>query len=190
MAPFPAAEPLQHTFATGGHIVTMDVRFLEAYVGKRLVFYSSADPSREICAIRNRASRACPERFVGAVAIVTFTLKRVDGKAARRGSIRELVTVVTQSGDLPPHTPFELTKPFIRGILSDVQVFGYEESDIAEPMRAAARKESQERTWRICRQELYLNDAKKPFAIIQWRHTIDRIEIMEVQAGQAARPGG
>lgn len=190
MALFPAADPQQHTFATGEHVVTMNARFLEPYVGKRLVFYSSADPTAEICAVRNGESRPCPERFVGAVAIVTFTLNRIDGKVASTGSIRELVTVVTQSPDLPPRAPFELTQPFIRGIISDVQVFGYEESDITEPMRASARKESQERTWRICRQELYLNDAKKPFAIIHWRHTVDRIDIMQVQAGKAARPSG
>ena len=190
MALFPAADPQQHTFVSGEHVVTMDVRFLEPYVGKRLVFYSSASPTTEICAVRNGESGACPERFVGAVAIVTFTLKRINGKVASTGSIRELATVVAQSPDLPAHAPFELTQPFVRGILSDLQVFGYDESDIAEPARAAARKESQERTWRICRQELYLNDAKKPFAIIHWRHTVDRIDIMQAQAGKAARPSG
>jgi|tagenome__1003787_1003787.scaffolds.fasta_scaffold20301864_2 hypothetical protein len=187
MVLFSAANPQQHTFVTGEHVVTMDIRFLEPYVGKRLVFHSTADPTAEICAVGNGEPGACPERFVGAVAIVTYTLKRINGKAAEAVSIRELVTVIAQSPDLRPRAPFELIQPILRGIISDVQVFGYEESDIAEALRVAARKESQERSWRICRQELYLNHAMEPFAIIDWRHTVSRIEIVQVRAGKATK---
>ena len=176
-----AAEPQHHTFATGDYIITMDVHFLDPYVGKRLVFYNSADPGKEICAVRIGESGACPERFVGAVATVTFTVKRASGRIPSKTSIREYVTVIAQSPDLQPRPPFETTQLLTRGVISDLQVFGYEESHIAEGERAATRKESKERLWRLYRQELYLNGDKEPFAAIQWRHTLDRIQIVHVQ---------
>lgn len=175
-----AADPQHHTFSAGDYVVTMDVLFLEPYVGKRLVFYNSADPGKEICAVRIGPSGVCPERFVGAAATVTFTVKRTDGKVPGQKSIREYVTVISQSSGLEPRPPFETTQPLSRGVMSDLQVFGYDETSIAEGERAASRKESQKR-WRLYRQELYLNSDTEPFAVVQWRHTLDRIEILHVK---------
>ena len=40
--------------------------------------------------------------------------------------------------------------------------------------------------WRRLRQELYLNGAVQPFAVIVWKHTMDGIEVLSVTgaAGQ------
>ena len=72
-----------------------------------------------------------------------------------------------------------------RGI-NDLQAFGYDESDIPEGEREAERQKSKERLWRLCRQELYLNSEKVPFAIISWRYTLEAIEILSVQ-GRVAK---
>jgi hypothetical protein len=175
-----AAGAQQHTFVDGEYIITMKVQFLAPYVGKRLVFYNSAGPHQEICAVRVGKSETCPERFVGAVATVIFSVKRAGGTVPRNTSIREYVTVTAESPGLPPRLPFEKTQALEGGVITDLQVFGYEESPVANE-RTAAPKQSQERLWRLYRQELYLNDGKKPFAIIQWRHALDRIEILDVQ---------
>src|ERR1700694_1987252 len=80
----PSGEPRRHTFTSGDHIITMDVRFADPYVGKRLVFYNGADSRKEICLAGNGEAGACPNRFVGAVATVTFTVKRAGGKLRRK----------------------------------------------------------------------------------------------------------
>jgi hypothetical protein len=95
------------------------------------------------------------------------------------GSARKKVTWC--SPDLPPRPPFERTQVLTHGTISDLQAFGYDESDIAEGERNAERQKSKERLWRLCRQELYLNDDEAPFATINWRFTLDAIEIASVQ---------
>ncbi len=182
VALLPAADTQHHSFTTGEHVVTMNVTFLDPYVGKRLVFYSTAEPGKEICALRAEQPGPCPERFVGAVATATFTIRRANGKAVNRASIRERVIVIAQSSNLPTRPPFEVTQTLNRGMITDVQVFGYEESHLPEPERAAARKLFSEQFWRLCRQELYLNGDKDPFAVIDWRHTSVQIEITNVEA--------
>jgi hypothetical protein len=169
-----AADPRHFTFATGEYIIKMDVRFLDPYVGERLVFYDTADPGKKIC-VRIGESEPCPEHFVGAVATVTLTVRRASDKAPREARMREYVTLTAQSLGLPPRPPFEKTQSFTRGIITDLQVFGYDESLVAEGERTAARKGSKD-LFRLFRQELFLNREKEPFATIEW-----------TKAGRAAR---
>ena len=44
--------------------------------------------------------------------------------------------------------------------------------------RAAVRTESRARMWRDYRQELFLNGDSEPFAVMEWKHTLDRIEVV------------
>ena len=176
-----SGEPQRHTFTSGDHIITMDVRFADPYVGKRLAFYDSTNPRKEICLVGNGEAGACPNRFVGAVATVTFRVKRASGKLRGKTSIREYVTVTSQSPDLPPRPPLDKTQVLTNGAINDLQAFGYDESDIAEGEREAERHRSKERLWRFCHQELYLNGETVPFATISWSYTLDTIEIVRVQ---------
>ena len=176
-----SGEPQRHTFTAGDHIITMDVRFADPYVGKRLAFRSDVDPSKEICLTLNGEHGACPHLFVGAVATVTFTVKRAGGKLRGKTTIREYVTVIAQSPDLPARPPFNKTQVLTNGAISDLQAFGYDESDIAEGEREAERQKSKGRLWRLCDQELYLNGQTVPFATISWRYTLDAIEILRVR---------
>ena len=176
-----AGEPRRHTFTSGDHIITMDVRYADPYVGTPLDFHSTTDPLKQICLAGNGESGACPSRFVGAVATVRFTVQRSGGKLRGKTSIREYVTVTAQSSDLPSRPPFDKTQVLMNGAISDLQAFGYDESDIAQGEREAERQRSKERLWRLCRQELYLNGETVPFATIRWRYTLDAIEIVGVQ---------
>jgi hypothetical protein len=173
-----APRTLHFKFTSGNHIISMEVRFLAPYVGTRLVFYDTADSSKEIC-VRIGESARCPERFVGAVATVKFSVKRLTGHASTTTSIREYVTEIGHSPGLVPRPPFEQKQRLGRGFISDLQAFGYDESYLSEGERAAVRKESRD-VWRVFRQELSLNDEREAFATIQWRHTIDRLEIVAV----------
>ena len=179
------AEPQHHIFTAGDHIITMDVRFSKPYVGTRLVFYDDRDPLKPICFTGNGENGACPSRFVGAVAIVRFTVKSAGGKLRSKTSIREHVIVTTQSPDLPPRPPLDKTQVISKGTITDLQAFGYDESEIAEAEREAEREKSRGRLWRLCRQELYLNGETVPFAVIHWRYTLDAVQILRVQSGLA-----
>jgi tetratricopeptide (TPR) repeat protein len=178
-----ADEPQRYTFTSGEYIISMDVRFSDPYVTKRLAYYNDRTPRKEICLVGNGETGACPDRFTGAVATVTFTVKRARGKLRGKTTIREYVAVVAQSPDLPPRPPFDKTQVLTNGVISDLQAFGYDEGDVAEGDREAEREQAKERLWRICRQELYLNGETVPFAIISWRYTLQKIEILQVQGG-------
>jgi hypothetical protein len=181
-----ACAPQRHTFTSDRYIVEMDIRCFDRYLGTRLAFTDDRDPTRQICFVGDGDPGACPNRFVGAVATVTFRVKRPGGKLRGKASIREYVTVTDQSPDLPPRPPVEKTQILAEGgVITDLQAFGYDESDIAEGQRLAERERSRERLWRFCRQELYLNGGKVPFAVISWRYTLDAIDIVTVQAGGA-----
>jgi hypothetical protein len=163
----------------------MEVRFGKPYVGTRLVFYDDKDPLKPICFAGNGENGACPNHFVGSVALVTFQVKCAGHRLRNKTSIREHVTVTAQSPDLPPRLPFDQTQVVTKGTISDLQAFGYDESDIAEGEREAEREKSRKRLWRLCRQELYLNDETAPFAVIHWRYTLDAVEILRVESGLA-----
>jgi hypothetical protein len=36
--------------------------------------------------------------------------------------------------------------------------------------------------WRLCRQELYVDKEMKPFAIVEWKHTVNGISIVQIYA--------
>jgi len=183
-----AGEPQPHTFTADNHIITMEVRLNKPYVGTRLVFYDDKDPLKPMCFTGNGENGACPGRFVGAVAIVTFTVKSVGGKLRSKLCIREHVTVTAQSPDLPPRPPFDKTQVVTNGTITDLEAFGYDESEIAEGEREVEREKSRKQLWRLCRQELYLNDETVPFAVIHWRYTLDAVEIVRVQSGLLIGP--
>ena len=63
---------------------------------------------------------------------------------------------------------------------------GYDEDGIPVAERPRMRTEAPARMWRRLRQELYLNGAMQPFAVIEWKHTMDGIEVLSVTgaAGQ------
>ena len=134
-------DPQNHTFTIRDYVIHMEVRFHEHYLGKRLVFYDSAHPAKEICFVPSGASASCPNRFIGAAATVTFAVKRPSGKSVNRAAIREVVTVLSQSPGLSPRSPVEKAQPATRGVISDQQVFGYDETEIPEDQRARERQE-------------------------------------------------
>jgi hypothetical protein len=109
----------------------------------------------------------CSERFVGAVALVNYSIRYKRGAAG--GKIRERVVLVEQSAGLPERAPYEKTVPVIAGQASDLQLFGYEADGGAEEAG---------KVWRRFRQELFLNDEDRPFAVLEWLHTLEGIRLI------------
>ena len=182
-----AASPLDHEveygFATKNYSIRLSVAFFEPYWGRRLSFFTNADTSKEFCYSGDVGTPdECIERFVGAVVIVTYSVKLANGGIPRFVTIREYVTVSAQSRGLPERAPFSMTQKLIRGIGSDIQAFGYDETSLKQPDRIRIRRQAEAAWWRLCRQELYIDEEAKPFAIVEWRHTLNRISILQIYA--------
>src|ERR1017187_4609718 len=64
-----------YRFETAGYRIEMSVGVFPPYQGRRLAFYSSAQAGKELCYSGNGDSSSCIERFVGAVASVTYRFK-------------------------------------------------------------------------------------------------------------------
>jgi len=62
------------SFSTAKYTVTMGVSFPPPYEGRRLVVYRSTDPQKENCLSVEAGTSGCTENFVGAVAVVLFTV--------------------------------------------------------------------------------------------------------------------
>lgn len=93
-------------------------------------------------------------------------------------TLREVVKVLSQSEGLDQRPPFIREQPLVWGVGSDIQAFGYDESAAAEPEQSARLVESGARMWRVYRQELFLNGDSEPFGIVEWKHTLTRIEVV------------
>lgn len=161
--------------------VRLEVSFPKPYNGTRLAFYSG---DRERCFSAETGLKGCSERFVGAAALVQYTVKNNAAKKNKRASreIRESVSVIGQSSDLPPRPVFEKTVPLVDGRASDVQLFGYEEDAgaVTEAERLKDREDAA-KVWRRYRQELYLGSDPLPFAVLEWHHTIQAIRLDRVE---------
>lgn len=174
---------IKYGFATRDYSIEMKITFFDPYVGQRLAFSSSVDTGKELCfSTSDGRTGPCIKRFVGAVAVVRYSVKLANGGKPDLASIRERVTVSAQSSGLPPRAPFSMTQKLVGGIGSDLQVFGYDEGPLKKSDRIRTRKQAQTMWWRMCRQELYIGGEAKPFAIVDWKHTLTRISIVQIDA--------
>src|SRR3954469_20163092 len=97
-----AASPLDHDvkygFATRDYSIRLSVAFFEPYWGQRLSFFTNVDTRKELCYAGDPGTTGkCIERFAGAVAVVTYSVKLANGRTPRLVTMREYVTVSAQS---------------------------------------------------------------------------------------------
>jgi hypothetical protein len=166
-------------FSGTKYTVVMEVSFPAPYEGKPLRAYRSVSPVKGDCLAAETGASGCIESFVGALAVVRFTVTSAADHKSAFPSIREVVSVVDQSLGLPPRDPFTMTVKLVNGVGSDWQVFGYDESPLPPEKRSAERAVAGT-TWRRYRQELFLDLDPQPFAVVWWHHTTTRIRIVRV----------
>ena len=171
---------ITYGFATRQYMIEMSVSFPNPYLGSRLVFNSTLEPGKQLCPAIDGFPPGCIDRFVGAVAAVKYSVKFFDGAIPDRVAMREHVTVTAQSPGIAERSPFSMTKLLTGGIGSDIQVFGYDEALLRQDDHARSRKPALPRWWRLYRQELYLDQDTEPFAIVEWKHTLNRISIVAI----------
>jgi hypothetical protein len=158
-----AGEPQRHTFIAGNHIITIEVRF-----GKPTQVRAWSSTATQIRSNRS-VSPAMAKTELAQVASLVPSLATFTVKPTGR-------------------PPFDKMQVVTNGTITDLEAFGYDESGIAEGEREVEREKSRKQLWRLCRQELYLNDETVRFAVIHWRYTLDAVEIVRVQSGLLIGP--
>lgn len=73
-----------------------------------------------------------------------------------------------------------MVETLIKGIGSDIQAFGYDETPLKRADRGRIRRQAQATWWRLFRQELYIGEETRPFAIVEWKHTLNHITIVQI----------
>jgi hypothetical protein len=172
----------KYGFATKDYSIEVKVAYFEPYKGSRLAFFTDANPGRQICFSGDGAGNRCVEHFVGALAVVTYSVRLAGGGRPASASIREAVTVSAQSPGLPRRESVSITQKLVNGMATDIQAFGYDDTTLGKADRSWSRNQAQRILWRLCTQELYINKDTRPFAIIEWKHQLDRISIMRIYA--------
>ena len=165
---------------TTDYRIEMTVRFFSPYVSRQLSFRSVENPQKLLCYSGNGDSSSCLERFVGALAVVNYRFQVRRKQAVAAASFREVVKVVAQADGLDSRPPYLREVPLVKGQGTDIQAFGYDESSVPEAEREALRAESRSRMWIVYRQELFVNDDSEPFGVVEWKHTLNRIEVVRV----------
>ena len=169
-----------HWFSTTRYEIKMQIRSLAPYHGSQLVFYNSTNPGKKVC-LPARPGSACAEKFVGALALVTFHVHWLANGRPAQATIREVVKQVAQSPGIPERPPFTMSLRTADGVASDVQLFGYDESPIPADQRADQR-EAAKNDWRQFRQELYLDNDQHAFASVEWLHAVTALRVLRVEA--------
>jgi hypothetical protein len=168
-------------FSTDRYVATADIHFVPAYRGRRLAFSAPGEEPAGTSYTRAGEASPAPERFVGAAAVVTYSVRLPDGRPVRQFRLRERVTVIDQHSSLLPWQPLERTVSSVAGVATDIQLFGYDEGGM-DPAARRQGRESSSQAWRLYRQELYIDDQTAPVAVLEWRHTIRSIELVRSHA--------
>ena len=164
-------------FSTDRYVANAEIHFLPAYRGRRLAFSGAGEETAGTTFTRAGGTSPAPERFVGAAAVVAYSVRLPDGRPARQFRLRERVTVIDQHSSLLPWQPLERSVSSVAGVATDIQLFGYDEEGMDPAARRRGREDSSQ-AWRLYRQELYIDDEAAPLAVLEWRHTIRSIELV------------
>ena len=169
------SEPSYH-FRTPECEVRMNVQFLANSSSEGFRFRDRLT-NRAFCLSANgEENHGCLERFVGAMAIARYAF-RSRGHSAVPLNLRERVVTIDNDSRMTPPPPFERVLAAEREVISDIQAFGYNPDD---PQQKTFGTKP---TWRLLRQDLYLNGQTTAFLIVHWKHTLDVISLVDVIPG-------
>jgi hypothetical protein len=169
------SEPNYH-FRTPECEVRMSVQFLANSSTEGFRFRDRLTNRTFCLSARGEEDHGCLERFIGAMAIARYAF-RPRRPSAVPLNLREHVVTIDNDSRMTPPPPFERVLSAEREVISDIQAFGYNPND---PHQAAFPTKP---TWRLLRQDLYLNEQTTAFLIVHWKHTLDLISLVDVIPG-------
>src|SRR5579863_4503046 len=150
--PLPKAETA-YRLLTPECDVQMSVAYLERSSLESLHFRDSLT-NRSFCLSTNGdEDRSCVQHFSGSMAIARYHLhSRLPSRPPV--TLRERVLTIDRDARMSPRAPFERVLAAERGVVSDVQAFGYDPFDPTRPRTSPSAVP----VWCLLRQDLYLND--------------------------------
>ena len=160
--------------------MTLNISFPPSFRGDRLAFNPGKQNGVEPCFASSAGQTAEVSRRISSALLPLRNIQCDSGTVIRRRhfSLRERITKIDQHPDFPGRGNEERTAHAVKGIITDVQLFGYDEASLPN----AQEREAAKKVWGVYRQEIYANDDERPFAIIQWRHSLRSITLAEVDA--------
>lgn len=171
----PAAPRGPIGFSTARFVATLTVSYLPPYEGRPLAFRGGIETGPDL-----------RRPFVGAAALAKYEVRLADGTVPARFRLRERVVVIDQHPELPERPPFDHAVEAVNGVITDLQLFGYEEDEVPVKDRPAERRRARG-LWRRMRQELFVDGESQPFAVLEWKHTIRAVSLECAQAPARGR---
>ena len=165
-----------YRFLTPECEVEMRVQYFANSSTSRLRFRDSLTNRTFCLSADGEENQTCVERFTGSIAIARYCFRsRLPSQAPLK--LRERVLTIDHDSRMDPRPPFERVLPLEREIVSDIQAFGYNQTD---PKRAESDAKG---LWCLLRQDLYLNDQATSFLIVHWKHTVNLVSLVDVIPG-------
>jgi hypothetical protein len=159
--------------------IRIAVEFHDRQSSKTFAFLDRTS-GRDYCLSgRGEENLNCLRDFVGSIAIAHY---RIEPRRPQvpRFAVQEKVRTIDADSRLPDRPPFERRMETERGVMSDIQAFGYEASD---PAKAGDAISPSKEPWSLLRQDLFIEGHSEPFLVIHWKHTLSAIRILDLIPG-------
>jgi hypothetical protein len=161
-----------YRFATDGCDIRVRVEFHDRYSSRGFWFN---DPfNRPFClSPEGEKARNCAAKFVGSLAIARYEI-RCRSKDRRISMLREHVRNIDCDDRVEPRPPYDRKIELHRGTASDIQAFGYTDTE-----KTATAYDSVS-PWYYFRQDLFLEAETAPFLILHWKHALNAIRMLDI----------
>lgn len=146
--------------------IRCSIEFHDNYSAPGLVLTDAA--GRHCLSEKGERNRNCARKFVGALAIVQYRIE-----TAGPSALREHVRTIDRDHRLDDRPPYHRTIAFSRGVVSDIQAFGYDHGPAPE-----------QTPWYYFRQDLFLDQEKSPFMVVHWKHALPAIRLLDLIPGE------
>jgi hypothetical protein len=168
-------------FRTADFDIRIVIEYHDGYTSSGLWFRDQTSSGQFCLSTKGIQSQGCTAQFRGSLAIVQYMFKpRSRGGPAI--AMREHVRTVDHDARLDNRPPFDRTIELTQGMGSDIQAFGYELSRGERPI-------AEDRSpWYLFRQDLFLEPQHQTIFIIFWKHTLQRIRMLDLIPGEQTWP--
>lgn len=163
-------------FATERCDIRISVEFHDSYSSRGFWFNKHPLDRRFCLSSDGEADRNCARSFVGSLAIARYEFQ-THSKHRPVSTLREYVRNIDRDERLESRPAFRRKIELHRGIASDVQAFGYTDSELPPAQGTLHGSAS---PWYYFRQDLYLDADSVPFLIVHWKHELSAIRMLDI----------
>jgi hypothetical protein len=168
-------------FQTADFDIEIAIDYHDGYTSSGLAFRDQISRIEFCRSAKGIQSRGCSPQFRGSVAIAQYTVK-ARSPSVSPVALREHVRTIDHDARLRDRPPFERTIELQKGAGSDIQAFGY------EPSRGDHSIANDRSAWYLFRQDIFLEPQQQMVFTIYWKHTLQRIRMLDLIPGKQTWP--